>query len=213
MSQLPTHHHTVKRLQQHAFKSTSRPFLSRLPKIPQKIFSYSLAENFVDHSTNPLLSQLYKIESTNAAKKWPKGRFANYECTIRRKDAPEIKVKSNKYHPVIIKPRKQPIVTVKKPKVIDPTIQKQKQKQMKDQERIYDTLFAKTVKVCLIEILDFWIIMLERYQSSKIIEKQQIVPSEDTIQPSQQEIFTNIDFVNLNHVQSQFEIETSYASS
>ncbi|CAF4270461.1 unnamed protein product [Adineta steineri] len=47
--------------------------------LPKRTIYYDLAESFMDHSTNPLSSDLYKIRFKHSRKQWPDGRFINYK--------------------------------------------------------------------------------------------------------------------------------------
>ncbi|CAF4996193.1 unnamed protein product, partial [Rotaria socialis] len=40
----------------------------------------------MDHSTNPLSSNLYKVRFQHSAKQWPNGRFVNYKEILDKSD-------------------------------------------------------------------------------------------------------------------------------
>ena len=64
----------------------------------------------MDHSTNPLSSDLYKIRFKHAAKHWPNGRFANYKEKLDKHDGKIVAISCTRSYPITQKKKKiQPV--------------------------------------------------------------------------------------------------------
>ena len=57
----------------------------------------------MDHSTNPLSSELYKIRFKHSAKQWPGGRFANYREKLDKLDGHIIDITCRRAYPIVPK--------------------------------------------------------------------------------------------------------------
>jgi hypothetical protein len=118
--------------------------------LPKRAINYDLAESFMDHSTNPLSSDLYQIRFKHSAKQWPHGRFKNYTEKLDRSDGNLIDIICTRTIPLVPKRKKTVEVTSTTPAVaMDPTVQKEKKKQADKQTDFYAELFgiAKTSRV------------------------------------------------------------------
>lgn len=118
----------------------ARRFHDRFSNVlPKRTINYDLAESFLDHSTNPLSSHLYKIRFKHSAKQWPNGRFCNYE---------DERIACTRTYPLV--PKRKKIVEEEKKKndepmvvvVVDPIVQEQKKKLADEQTNLYANLFA-----------------------------------------------------------------------
>ena len=115
--------------------------------LPKRAINYDLAESFLDHSTNPLSSDLYKIKFTHSAKRWPNGRFQNYQEKQDKLDGKILEITCTRTFPIVTKRKKvvevsqnettAPIVTVQ-----DPVVVEEKKKQVDKQTNIYANLFG-----------------------------------------------------------------------
>lgn len=115
--------------------------------LPKRAINYDLAESFLDHSTNPLSSDLYKIKFTHSTKRWPNGRFQNYQEKQDKLDGKILEIICTRTFPLVTKRKKvveinqnettAPLVTVQ-----DPVVVEEKKKQVDKQTNIYANLFG-----------------------------------------------------------------------
>jgi len=120
--------------------------------LPKRAINYDLAESFMDHSTNPLSADLYKIKFKHSAKQWPDGRFKNYKEKLDRLDGNMIEIICTRTIPLVPKRKKlvetkdneQNIpITTSSVTLIDPVVQEEKKKkQVNEQTNIYANLFG-----------------------------------------------------------------------
>mgnify|MGYP006983674179 FL=1 len=118
--------------------------------LPKRLINYDLAESFMDHTTNPLSSDLYKIKFKHSTKQWPNGRFENYKEKLNKLDGNIIEINCTRKYPVI-KNRKQLVNSLTNEQnqqtsslltLADPSIQEEKKKQVEKQTNIYANLFG-----------------------------------------------------------------------
>ncbi|CAF1475719.1 unnamed protein product [Adineta steineri] len=69
--------------------------------LPKRAINYDLAESFMDHSTNPLSCDLYKIKFKHSARQWPKGRFINYKEKLDKLDGNIIDISCTRICPIV----------------------------------------------------------------------------------------------------------------
>jgi len=99
--------------------------------LPTRTINYDLAESFMDHSTNPLSSDLYEIRFKHSTKKWPNGRFRNYKEKIDKLDGNIIDIICTQTFPIVPKRKKTPETeenTTSSIILVDPITQEQKKK-------------------------------------------------------------------------------------
>lgn len=102
----------------------------------------------MDHSTNPLSSDLYKIRFKHSTKQWPGGRFVTYKDKIDKGDGNIIEVVcTNTFDTVAKRKYTQeqksntliaPVVTT----VVDPIAQEHKKKLADKQTNVYNQLYG-----------------------------------------------------------------------
>ena len=128
--------------------------------LPRRAINYDLAESFVDHSTNPLSSDLYKVKFKNSIKQWPNGRFINYKEKLDKGDGNIIQITCTRTCNVVYK-KKDMQGTDQKDQtdqqnapgaavttstsflaLLDPVTQEEKKKQADKQTNIYASLFG-----------------------------------------------------------------------
>ncbi|CAF4764837.1 unnamed protein product [Rotaria sp. Silwood1] len=119
--------------------------------LPKRAINYDLAESFMDHSTNPLSSDLYKIKFKHSAKQWPNGRFINYKEKLDKIDGNIITVTCTHSFPIVSKRKKIPetkqneqntTTTPSSIVVMDRIAQEQKKKLADQQTNLYANLFG-----------------------------------------------------------------------
>jgi len=111
----------------------------------------------MDHSTNPLSSDLYKVKFKHSAKQWPNGRFKNYKEKLDKLDGYVLEITCTRTFPLVPKRKKttetnqneqndqQNISTttaISSLTLIDPVAQEEKKKQVDKQTNIYANLFG-----------------------------------------------------------------------
>ncbi len=93
----------------------------------------------MDHSTNPLSSNLYKIKFKHSTKQWPNGRFINYKEKLDKLDGNPIEITCTRTFPVVAKRKKIPEANQKEQQdasatsllaVLNPVVQEEKKKQV-----------------------------------------------------------------------------------
>lgn len=119
--------------------------------LPKRVINYDLAESFVDHSSNPLSSDLYRIRFKHSAKQWPNGRFATYKEKLDRGDRNPVEILCTRTYPLVPKRKKLPETKPNEPICstidrLDPTVQEQKKKQADKQTSFYANLFGSCGK-------------------------------------------------------------------
>lgn len=115
--------------------------------LPKRAINYDLAESFLDHSTNPLSSDLYKIKFTHSTKRWPNGRFEHYQEKQDKLEGKILDIVCTRTFPIVTKRKKivginpnettTPLVAVQ-----DPVVVEEKKKQVDKQTNIYANLFG-----------------------------------------------------------------------
>lgn len=118
------------------------------------MINYDLAESFVDHSTNPLSSALYRIRFKHSNKQWPEGRFIHYKEKLDRSDGTIVDVTCSRTLPLAPKRKKIPEIalaenTTATPMIsppaaapMDPVVEEEKRKQASKQTNVYANLFG-----------------------------------------------------------------------
>jgi hypothetical protein len=99
----------------------------------------------MDHSSNPLSSDLYKIRFKHSAKQWPNGRFINYREKLDKLDGNIIDVTSTRTYPIVPKRKRieNPTTnTLPSLVLMDPIVQEQKKKLADKQTDFYANLFG-----------------------------------------------------------------------
>jgi hypothetical protein len=109
----------------------------------------------MDHSTNPLSSDLYKIKFKHSIKQWPNGRFKNYQEKLDKSDGSIIEIICIRTFPFVVKRKQnreahqneqndQPVnpTTTSSLTLLDPIVQEEKKKQVDKQTNIYANLFG-----------------------------------------------------------------------
>lgn len=105
----------------------------------------------MDHSTNPLSSDLYKVRFRHSTKPWPDGRFRNYKEKLYQDDGGPVDVLCQRIIPTIPKRRKvcEPseneqtatdAVSTFDP--MDPVLQEQRKKLADQQTNIYASFYG-----------------------------------------------------------------------
>ncbi|CAF0999752.1 unnamed protein product [Adineta ricciae] len=115
--------------------------------LPKRAINYDLAESFLDHSTNPLSSNLYKVKFKHSTKQWPNGRFINYKEKLDKLDGNPSDVVCTRTFSVVAKRKKlaetnQIAPTTSLLSLIDPVTQEEKKKQVTKQSTVYANLFG-----------------------------------------------------------------------
>ncbi|CAF2649302.1 unnamed protein product [Rotaria sp. Silwood2] len=126
--------------------------------LPKRMINYDLAESFMDHSTNPLSSDLYKLKFKNSNKTWSNGRFINYKEKLDKLDGNIIEITCTRTFPIVYKRKK--IEEIKQNEqnnqqhvtgttsttsllaLFDPIVQQEKKKQINQQTNFYANLFG-----------------------------------------------------------------------
>ena len=118
------------------------------------MINYDLAESFVDHSTNPLSSALYRIRFKHSNKQWPEGRFIHYKEKLDRSDGTIVDVTCSRTLPLVPKRKKiaevtlaentaaMPMISPPAAASMDPIVQEAKKKQANKQTNVYANLFG-----------------------------------------------------------------------
>jgi hypothetical protein len=114
----------------------------------------------MDHSTNPLSSDLYKIKFKHSAKQWPNGRFTNYKEKLDKLNGNIIDITCTRTFPIVHKRKKIPETNPNEPNdqlnippttavdttslltFLDPIAQEEKKKQADKQTNVYANLFG-----------------------------------------------------------------------
>jgi len=106
----------------------------------------------MDHSTNPLSSDLYKIKFKHSTKQWPNGRFMDYKEILDKSDGNPIEITSTRTFPIVAKRKKireinqneqQNVTnTTSLLSLLDPVVQEEKKKQVVQQTNFYANLFG-----------------------------------------------------------------------
>lgn len=99
----------------------------------------------MDHSTNPLSSDLYKIRFKHSAKQWPTGRFRNYREKLEKLDGSIVDIICTRTYPIVQKrkkPEKNIADTTSSIVLMDPITQEQKKKLADKQTNLYANLFG-----------------------------------------------------------------------
>ena len=60
----------------------------------------------MDHSTNPLSSDLYKIRFKHSTKRWPRGRFIDYKERLDKSDGNIVDITCTRTFPIVPKRKK-----------------------------------------------------------------------------------------------------------
>jgi hypothetical protein len=109
----------------------------------------------MDHSTNPLSSDLYKIKFKHSAKQWPNGRFINYKEKLDKLDGNITEITCTRTFPIV--PKRKKIQEIKQNEqqhitettnttslltLVNPVVQEEKKKQVDKQTNIYANLFG-----------------------------------------------------------------------
>ncbi|CAF1339025.1 unnamed protein product [Adineta steineri] len=129
--------------------------------LPKRAINYDLAESFMDHSTNPLSCDLYKIKFKHSAKQWPKGRFINYKEKLDKLDGNIIDISCTRICPIVATRKKvqeanknaKPIIsttttaattttTTTPLALLNPVVQEPKKKLIGPQSIVYANLFG-----------------------------------------------------------------------
>ena len=118
----------------------------------------------MDHSTNPLSSDLYKIKFKHSAKQWPNGRFINYKEKLDKLDGNMVNITCTRTIPIVPK-RKRKIenkeaISDKTPLIvsIDPNAQEQKKKLADKQMNLYADYYGSG-KIPTVNIGNFYHIL------------------------------------------------------
>jgi len=105
----------------------------------------------MDHSTNPLSSDLYQIESKPANKQWLHGRFKNYKEKLNKLDGNIIEIVCTRTFSLVLKRKKLPETNQNERNdrqnmttltIINPVVQEEKKKQVDKQTNVYANLFG-----------------------------------------------------------------------
>jgi hypothetical protein len=102
----------------------------------------------VDHSTNPLSSDLYKFRFKHSSKQWPNGRFINYKEKLDKSDGNITDITCTRTFPIVPKRKRMQqteqniIETTPSVVVADPITQEQKKKLADKQTNLYANLFG-----------------------------------------------------------------------
>jgi hypothetical protein len=108
----------------------------------------------MDHSTNPLSSNLYQTHLKHSSKRWPDGRFKNYREKQNKLDGNILEIVCTRTFEVI-KRRKQMLEVDQNESngqsinptsllaIMDPVVQGEKRKQVDQQASIYENLFGE----------------------------------------------------------------------
>jgi hypothetical protein len=102
----------------------------------------------VDHSTNPLSSDLYKIRLKHSHKQWPNGRFMNYKEKLYKVDGTTVSVTCARTFPLVPKRKmtkdteKNTTDSISSLVLVDPVVQEQKKKLADKQTNFYANLFG-----------------------------------------------------------------------
>ena len=118
--------------------------------LPKRAINYDLAESFMDHSTNPLSSDLYKVRFHHSNKQWPNGRFMSYKEKLDKLDGNIVEISCTRTFALVPKRKKMiEIQPVDPPSIVpppilpvDPVVQEQKKKQVDKQTHFYANLFG-----------------------------------------------------------------------
>ena len=117
--------------------------------LPKRTINYDLAESLMDHSTNPLSSDLYQIRFKHSAKQWPSGRFRYHREKLVQSDGNIIEMTCTRTYPIVPKRKKmekqieKKIIDPPSPITpIDPIVQEQKKKLADKQTNFYANLFG-----------------------------------------------------------------------
>ncbi|UJR20981.1 hypothetical protein I4U23_024087 [Adineta vaga] len=116
----------------------------------KRTIHYDLAESFMDHSTNPLSSELYKSHFKHSTKPWPNGRFVNYKEKLDLYNGNLIHAPCIKTFPVVSKQKKL-LETIEKEQnsmsllstidLLDPVVHEQRKKLSDEQKSLYDDFY------------------------------------------------------------------------
>jgi hypothetical protein len=112
----------------------------------------------MDHSTNPLSSDLYKIRFKHSTKQWPSGRFSYYKEKLDKSDGRIINITCTRTIPIVPKRKKreenEQNMSNTTPSVVvaNPTAQEQK-KILADEQRMLYTGMFRIPKVNIMFIL------------------------------------------------------------
>lgn len=105
----------------------------------------------MDHSTNPLSSELYKIKFKHSNKQWINGRFLGYKEKFDKFDGNPIEINCSKAFPIVPKKKKRTEIEPNEQQnssitslstLIKPIVQEEKKKQVNKQTNIYANLFG-----------------------------------------------------------------------
>jgi hypothetical protein len=102
----------------------------------------------VDHSTNPLSSDLYKIRLKHSHKQWPNGRFMNYTENLCKLDGTTVSVTCTRTFPLAPKRKmtkdteQTTIDSISSLVLVDPVVQEKKKKLADKQTDFYANLFG-----------------------------------------------------------------------
>jgi len=102
----------------------------------------------VDHSTNPLSSDLYKIRFKHSVKQWPHGRFRNYKEKLDKCDGNITDVICTRSFPIVPKRKRTQENEQRNTDatlsfvLVDPIAQQQKKKLADKQTNFYANLFG-----------------------------------------------------------------------
>ncbi|CAF2410229.1 unnamed protein product [Rotaria sp. Silwood2] len=131
-------------------RAYNRNFHSSI-SLPTRAINYDLAESFMDHSTNPLSSDLYKIRFKHSAKQWPNGRFINYKENLDKLDGNIIAITCTQNFSTVPKRKKkqeteqneETTTNIKSSGIlVDRMAQEQKKKLADQQTNFYANLFG-----------------------------------------------------------------------
>ncbi|CAF1588752.1 unnamed protein product [Adineta ricciae] len=112
----------------------------------KRTIHYDLAESFMDHSTNPLSSQLYKYRFKHSTKPWPNGRFTNYTEKLDKKDGNLTDILCVRTFPIVAKRKKTPVEPTttnahSSISLVNPVVQEQRKKLCNEQNNLYADIF------------------------------------------------------------------------
>ncbi len=128
--------------------------------LPKRAINYDLAESFIDHSTNPLLSDLYQKKFKHSSLQWPQGRFVSYKDKLIKTDGTSIDITCARTLPITYRkkaPTKVPTTTTTTTterneqiydeqnittNSLDPIAQQLKKQQIEKQMDIYASLYG-----------------------------------------------------------------------
>lgn len=117
--------------------------------LPKRAINYDLAESFMDHSTNPLSSDLYKIRFKHSAKQWPNGRFINYKESLNKLDGNIVEITCTRNNLSTVPKRKKvpegeqnSLSEQASVRIFDPIVQEQRKKLADQQTNFYANLFG-----------------------------------------------------------------------